>query len=274
MRAPGMALSIRSYGGDERVHAHEFHQIVLPVAGRMEMRVGGWVRSLVRRVGVLVVGGTAHGFRGCGENRVVVLDVPAAILPDGILARAAAAPFFAVDAPLDHLACYLDGTASLGALDATVVYHAASLLSRAIGRGAIARQATASSCRGDGIAQARALIEARYGEALSAAELAGAARMGLSRFYERFRNATGETPAEYLARTRLDRAGELLRETAMPLAEIALAVGFSDQSALTRSFRRRRGTTPAAVRRASRQSANGEFEDRIRIESAARPTML
>jgi transcriptional regulator GlxA family with amidase domain len=81
------------------------------------------------------------------------------------------------------------------------------------------------------------------------AELARSAGMGLSRFHEEFRGEIGETPAERLAATRLDRAEDLLRETHLPIAEIALAVGFSDQSALTRSFRRRRGTTPAAVRR-------------------------
>jgi transcriptional regulator GlxA family with amidase domain len=41
----------------------------------------------------------------------------------------------------------------------------------------------------------------------------------------------------------------MLRETRLPIAEIALAVGFSDQSALTRCLRRRRATTPLALRR-------------------------
>ena len=70
----------------------------------------------------------------------------------------------------------------------------------------------------------------------------------MSRFHATFRRETGDTPADRLAATRLDRAEDLLRETRLSIAEIALAVGFSDQSALTRSFRRRRGTTPAAFR--------------------------
>ena len=93
------------------------------------------------------------------------------------------------------------------------------------------------------------MIEKSYAERLTVRALARSAGMGLSRFHEQFRWETGCTPAERLLVTRLDRAEDLLRETSLPIAEIALAVGFSDQSALTRSFRRRRGTTPAAVRR-------------------------
>jgi transcriptional regulator GlxA family with amidase domain len=96
--------------------------------------------------------------------------------------------------------------------------------------------------------RALAVIEERYAESLTVVDLARAAGMGVSRFHEQFRRETGHTPAEWLVATRLDRAEDLLRDTRLPIAEIALAVGFSDQSALTRSFRRRRGTTPAAFR--------------------------
>ena len=47
---------------------------------------------------------------------------------------------------------------------------------------------------------------------------------------------------------RLDHAERLLRASDLSIAEIAVATGFSDQSALTRSLRRRRGTTPARFR--------------------------
>ena len=40
MFARRMALSIRSYGGGQSVHAHDFHQIVLPVLGAMDIKVG------------------------------------------------------------------------------------------------------------------------------------------------------------------------------------------------------------------------------------------
>jgi AraC family transcriptional regulator len=51
---------------------------------------------------------------------------------------------------------------------------------------------------------------------------------------------------------RLEKAQELLGGTDLPLAEIALATGFSDQSHFSRRFRDHLGTTPSAFRRAQR----------------------
>ena len=67
--------------------------------------------------------------------------------------------------------------------------------------------------------------------------------------HERFRLITGHAPIEYLQSVRLDEAERLLRASRLSIAEIALRVGFSDQTALTRALKRRRGVTPGAVRR-------------------------
>ena len=97
--------------------------------------------------------------------------------------------------------------------------------------------------------RALAVMTSRYAERLTVAELAAAAGLASSQFHALFRRRTGKSPAEMLADLRLDSAGIMLRETALPIAEIALAVGFSDQSALTRCLKRRRATTPLALRR-------------------------
>jgi AraC-like DNA-binding protein len=244
MPAPRMSLSLRSYRGRDRAHAHDFHQIVLPVVGAMESRVGDAVGAIASSSGAFIVSGTLH--EGCvlGENRFVVFEVPrAAFLPESIVARASTAPFFPIDESLDHLARYVSSEASAGALGDGLARHATSLLADSI-----TRKFSAQGRRAEPILRALAIIEERYAEPLTVAELARAAGMGVSRFHEQFRRETGHTPAERLAAIRLDRAEDLLRETRFSIAEIALAVGFSDQSALTRSFRRRRGTTPAAFR--------------------------
>ena len=247
MHARSMSLSIRSYDARESVHAHEFHQIVLPIRGAMEMRVGDATGCIGALNGVMMVGGTRHAFRALGENRFVVFDVPsAAAFPAGIVARAAAAPFFAIDEPLAHLARYVSGEASSGRLDDGAASHVTALLAKSLGR-----QFASPDRRPAAIRRALAIIDARYAEPLAIAELARSAGMSVSRFHERFRREIGQTPADWLAAIRLDRAADLLRETRIPIVEIALSVGFSDQSALTRSFRRRRGTTPAALRRSA-----------------------
>ena len=73
---------------------------------------------------------------------------------------------------------------------------------------------------------------------------------GLSPFYlsRSFHDATGLPPSEYLTQIRVRRARTLL-EGNSSLAQIALAVGFSDQSHFTRRFKSIEGITPAAYRK-------------------------
>ena len=63
-----------------------------------------------------------------------------------------------------------------------------------------------------------------------------------------YRHATGEGLHETIRRKRVEQACILLRRSDRPLAEIALAAGFCDQSHMNRGFRATLGRTPAAVR--------------------------
>jgi AraC-like DNA-binding protein len=73
-----------------------------------------------------------------------------------------------------------------------------------------------------------------------------AAVAGLSRmhFAAQFRAATNLRPRQYLLKRRIERAEELLRQSAMTLVEISLAVGFQTQSHFTTVFKRFTGHTP------------------------------
>lgn len=78
--------------------------------------------------------------------------------------------------------------------------------------------------------------------------------VGLSRaaFAARFRELVGLPMFDYLTRLRMQRARELLRDTALPLHEIAARVGYDSDLAFTRTFRKRVGTTPVAWRKSAR----------------------
>lgn len=76
---------------------------------------------------------------------------------------------------------------------------------------------------------------------------------GLSRFQvvRGFKKAFGLPPHAYLLQCRLNLARRLIAR-GMPLAEAAVAGGFSDQSHMTRHFARSFGVSPGAVGRATR----------------------
>lgn len=85
----------------------------------------------------------------------------------------------------------------------------------------------------------------------SVAQLARAAGMSRSTFAARFKAQIGETPLDYLTRWRMYKAGTLLREGVLGIAEIASAVGYESSGAFHRAFRRVHDQTPGEFRRAT-----------------------
>ena len=60
---------------------------------------------------------------------------------------------------------------------------------------------------------------------------------------------TGETPASYQRRLRLDRGAWLLLSSRVTVLEIALETGWENHESFTRAFRARFGVTPSRFRR-------------------------
>jgi AraC family transcriptional regulator len=67
-------------------------------------------------------------------------------------------------------------------------------------------------------------------------------------FVRLFRQTTGESPHQFVMRQRVEQAQSLLKQTDVPLAQVALEVGFANQSHFTRVFKQQLGLTPRAYR--------------------------
>jgi AraC family transcriptional regulator len=93
-------------------------------------------------------------------------------------------------------------------------------------------------------------IEKAYSDRINIDDLAQMTRLSSSYFSTAFRVSFGTSPHDYISRRRVDQAEHLMLTTDIPLCEIALDCGFADQSHLSRVFRRLKGATPAAWRRA------------------------
>ena len=91
-------------------------------------------------------------------------------------------------------------------------------------------------------------IEAELHRPLGLDELAAQADIGVRRFCAAFRGAIGTSPHQHLLQRRVERAKQLLHDDSLSLAEVASAVGFSDQSQFTRTFSRIVGASPGRYR--------------------------
>jgi AraC family transcriptional regulator len=102
--------------------------------------------------------------------------------------------------------------------------------------------------------RARDMIGAHLAHDLSLADVARECELSVSQFARAFKRTTGMPPHRYLLEQRLARARELLRHSPQPLAAIADACGFADQSHFTKVFRKVQGETPGAFRATARST--------------------
>lgn len=92
-------------------------------------------------------------------------------------------------------------------------------------------------------------VDSHLRENISLNVLAGIAQLSVHHFARAFRQSVGVPPHTFIVRRRVERAQQLMRSTHLSLSEIALAVGFTDQSHLSRHFRRLTGNSPGLARR-------------------------
>ncbi|GAB49828.1 AraC family transcriptional regulator [Mobilicoccus pelagius] len=92
-------------------------------------------------------------------------------------------------------------------------------------------------------------IAAHVGRPIRVPELADVAGCSVDTLERRVRRVFHRSPGQLVLTTRIDRATALLRESDLPLADVAGRCGFYDQAAFTRTFARLTGRTPAQFRR-------------------------
>lgn len=92
-------------------------------------------------------------------------------------------------------------------------------------------------------------IEHHLGQAITLDDLAALANASRFHFTRLFKRSTGVSPMAYVEQCRIQRARDLIGEGKLTLAEIAVAVGFADQSHFTRRFHLHCGLTPAVFAR-------------------------
>jgi len=246
MGDPHLSIHLRSYGEDRDPDRHAFAQVVLPVSGEVALEIEGRYGRLDPLRGAFVAPGAWHSQSSSVANRSLILDVGAHGLEQEPWQRLLAQPFTPIGPAARKLVEFMGILASSGAPAPNVLQGWTPLLLDTLALGA---PQPASR-----LAALRARIEAEPGLPWSLDAMARSAGLSVSRLHALFREEHDTTPAEWLLRCRLQRACEWLAGSERPVAEIALAAGLSEQSALTRAMRRALDTTPAAYRRARRET--------------------
>lgn len=160
-----------------------------------------------------------------GQNDPVLAHLAQALLP-ALAAPDSATPVFA-----DHVILAMQSHVARR-------YH-----------GGTARDSRARGLSHGELARAKEMLASALDGQILIGDIADACGVSRGAFIRGFRAATGVTPYHWLLRHRVARARDLLVQSPLPIADVAVACGFSDQSHMTRVFTKLTGVTPGAWRR-------------------------
>ena len=234
-------LAIKSYQDEHRPHAHTFAQLVLPIQGGMELELEGRGGTRLHTgLAALVAPDCDHAQRSAPDSRFLVIDCAADWLPAQTLDQALRQPGLPIPPAARQLLAFAELTSA-----ATLAQHASDLTRLLLHSLTVTAPTSAFE-------RLLVRVEAQPAGSWTNAAMANLAGVGLSRLHLLFHERFGQTPQAWLTDLRLRQAQRWLADSRLPIVEIALRVGFSDQAALTRAMTRRQGISPAAWRRSQR----------------------
>jgi AraC-like DNA-binding protein len=93
-------------------------------------------------------------------------------------------------------------------------------------------------------------VDANLDRVIHLKDMARVADVSLFHFHRQFKKTTGLTPHQFIIQRRIEHAKVLLAQSTLPIIDVAVRVGFVDQSHFTTTFRKFTSMTPRIYRNA------------------------
>ena len=230
-------------------HTHDRACVAVMLQGSFDLSIGGRVHHCPPTTVATEPAGEPHAnsMGSAGARVVVVQPDPTRVEYLRPFARILDRPSHRHDAGLaeraSRLARELEGSDDLAPLAAeAAVLEMLVLLGRL--------ELGAERVLPPWLLRAQELVHARFREPLQVGEVAREVEVHPAHLARSFRRHFRMPLGAYVRRLRLDWVAARLAGSREPLASVALAAGFADQSHLTRAFKHHTGLTPDAYRRA------------------------
>ncbi|MEP0355237.1 MAG: AraC family transcriptional regulator [Paraglaciecola sp.] len=229
-------ISIRSYSRQKVKHTHDFHQIVLPLRGVINIEVGQFKGKVAPGECVVIKAHSLHHFTAEAQARFVVADMPT--LPANI--SLSTSPAFSINSPLLHYLRFIESQLEyqVNRDIENICYQNFFAL---LGEQRPLKQVEHR------IRAVLEYIDAHITHVMPIAALAKIACLSPTQFKKLFKVQLGITPMQYVIKLRMEKAQALIIHTDYPTQIIAEQVGYSDYAAFSRRFTQHFGLPPSKI---------------------------
>jgi len=262
----GITVELHHFRGVDALVPVREHIVGVHISGAVNLLQSRGRRTCIKHVRAgdvtITPAGEPKRFQHAGENVVLMLKLAPAFVQDVAGDEYALDParfelrenFGAPDSELVTFGRQLlaalepEGPAARLQVDALATELAVHLLRRHCTT-AMSERRSASNLSARKLQRVLDYVEANLREDIALADLARLVAMSPGHFAHLFRQTTGLPPHRFVLERRIARAKMLLRDTALPITEIAQQVGCASHSHLSVMFHRDTGVTPSDYRR-------------------------
>ncbi len=232
-------LSVRSYASTTLAHQHDFHQVILPCKGLLELQCGPHTGEAAQHCAALVAAGETHTFSAPGENAFWVLDIQPEEQHQRLFDKALSSPFVALPPHFQQQLIFAEHNSQL-ADNPLIQHHWVQLILASID----AHHAGGANTLDKRLHQALRTMEQQLHRPQHVEEIAKQVHLSSSQLHRLFRQHLHCSPQRWLVERRMQRAADQLFAGYSP-AQTALQCGYADQSSFGKAFKRFYGAAPA-----------------------------
>ena len=233
-----LQLDLRTYDSDIQSHSHEYHQLVMPVRGNLDITVNHASGQVSPIQGAIIAAGSEHAFAATGQNQFLVADIPYHLAQQ--LERLPA--FINLDTSLSHYVQFLHS--QVQSKQHSNQQQMLLLLIQLLNE----RFCDDEINIDQRIANVKDYIEQHYATPLTLQQLAKVANLSQRQMSTLFKAQTGMTAQQYLLEKRMQTAWLLLCNTTQSVQQVADQVGYQNLTAFSDRFRKHFGKSPRHFR--------------------------
>lgn len=219
-------ISIRSYTSKIQSHAHSYHQLVLPLHGSINIKIGKFSGLVSIGDCVIIMSGEEHAFKAHENARFIVVDTDQ--LPKNI--TNSSCEKVTINAPLLSFIQFIETQLNHN-INQEIESATFDFLYQLL------EQQPLSSNNDKRLDKVLSFINQNLQHNLTNVALAKLAFLSITQFNKVFKKNIGVTTQQYITRIRMDKAKTLLTHTDTPIAIVAEQVGYQSPSAFSRKFK-------------------------------------